>query len=176
MEIETQILDNRIIILNGEINNRTSNDLIQKLIYLDSLNNDDIYLYINSCGGDVYQGLAIIDCMEYIKSKVITIVIGVAYSMAAIILSTGEKRYALPHSEIMIHQPLGNASGKASEIISSSKRIGEIKVLLADIIKQKSNKTLKKIITDMEKDYFLSPEQAKNYGIIDKVITKRSAN
>lgn len=172
MKFAEEMLDNRIIILKDEINSTTANDLIFKLLYLDSLNTNDIYIYINSYGGDCLQGLAIIDTMNYIKSKVITIVIGVAYSMSAVILAAGDKRYALPHSEIMIHEPATNTNGKASEIIASSKRIAQIKELLAKIIKQKSAKSLKQILTDMNKDYFLSPFEALNYGLIDKVITK----
>lgn len=170
MNIDKEMLENRILLLKEEINSNTANDLILKLLYLDSINTNDIYLYINSYGGDVSQGLAIIDTMNYIKSKVITIVVGVAYSMAAIILTEGDKRYALHHSEIMIHEPSTNTNGKASEIIASSKRIGTTKELLAKIIKKKSSKTLKKILNDMNNDYFLTPEDAKEYGLIDKII------
>ena len=127
MRFEEEMINNRIIILKDEINSVTANDLILKLLYLDSINTNDIYLYINSYGGDCLQGLAIIDTMNYIKSKVITIVTGVAYSMAAIILTEGYKRYALPHSEIMIHEPSTKTSGKASDIIVSSKRIENTK-------------------------------------------------
>lgn len=172
MKIENDMLENRIILLKDEINNTSANDLIFKLLYLDSINTNDIYLYINSYGGEVTQGLAIIDTMNYIKSKVITIVIGVAYSMAAIILTEGNKRYALPHSEIMIHEPSTSTKGKASDIISSSERINETRNLLASIIKKKSPKTLKKILTDMNRDYFLTPSEALEYGLIDKIINK----
>lgn len=170
MNLDAEMLNNRIVVLNDNIDNKTSNDLILKLLYLDSVNNNDIYLYINSNGGDVYQGLAIIDCINYIKSKVITIVIGVSYSMAAVILASGSERLSLPHSEIMIHQPLGNASGKATDIMASSERISEIRMMLAKIIKKNSNKTLKRILLDMDKDYFMKPKDALEYGIIDKII------
>jgi len=172
MNIEKDMLENRIILLKDEINSATASDLIFKLLYLDSVNSNDIYLYINSPGGDCMQGLAIIDTMNYLKSKVITIVVGVAYSMAAIILSEGSKRYALPHSEIMIHEPATTTEGKASIIMNSSMRIAETKNLLAKIIKKKSSKPLKKILEDMQKDYFLTPEKAQEYGLIDKIINK----
>ncbi len=171
MDLVGEMLKNRIIILNDTVDNKSANDLILKLLYLDSLNHKDIFLYINSNGGDVFQGLAIIDCMHYIKSKVITVVVGTAYSMAAIILSCGEERYSLPHSEIMIHQPMGNASGKATEIISSSERIRETRLLLAKMLTKNSKRTLKKILVDMDKDYFMKPEEALEYGIIDKIIS-----
>lgn len=170
MNIDSEMLNNRILILQGEINSENANNLIFKLLYLDSINSNDIYLYINSAGGDVMQGLAIIDTINYIKSKVITIAIGIAYSMASVILSSGAERYALPHSEIMIHEPSTNTSGMASSIINSSKRINDIRELLAKIIKKKSSKTLKKILEDMQSDYFLTPKQALEYGLIDKII------
>lgn len=172
MKIANDMLENRIIVLKDEINSTNASDLIFKLLYLDSINTNDIYLYINSPGGEVLQGLAIIDTMNYIKSKVITIVVGIAYSMAAIILSEGNKRYALPHSEIMIHEPMTTTEGKASIILNSSNRITKTKELLAHIIKKKSAKPLKKILEDMQKDYFLTPEEAKDYGLIDKIINK----
>lgn len=172
MKFEEEMIENRIILLKDEINSTTANDLIFKLLYLDSINTNDIYLYINSYGGDVMQGLAIIDAMNYIKSKVITIVVGVAYSMAAIILTEGSKRYALPHSEIMIHEPSTRANGKASEIIISTKRIENTKELIANIIKKKSSKTLKQIMQDLNKDYFLNPLEALGYGLIDKIISE----
>lgn len=172
MNIELEMLNNRIIILNEEITNKTANDLILKLLYLDSINTSDIYLYINSPGGDVFQGLAIIDCMNYIKSKVNTIVIGTSYSMAAIILSCGHKRYALPNSEIMIHQPLGHASGKATDIMLTSERIKEIRERLAKIISKNAKKSVKKVLEDMNKDYFLNPQEAITYGLIDSIIKK----
>lgn len=173
MNIDKEMLENRILLLKGEVNTESVNELIFKLLYLDSINTNDIYLYINSYGGDVMQGLALIDTMNYIKSKVITIVVGVAYSMAAIILTEGAQRYALEHSEIMIHEPATNTNGKASDIIASSKRIGTTKELLAKIIKKKSPKTLKKILEDMNTDYFLTAEDAKEYGIIDKIINRQ---
>lgn len=170
MDLVSEMLKNRILLLNDTVDNKSANDLILKLLYLDSLNHEDIYLYINSNGGDVFQGLAIIDCIHYVKSKVITVVVGTAYSMAAIILACGVERYSLPHSEIMIHQPLGNASGKATEILSSSERINETRLLLAKMLEQNSKRSLKRILQDMDKDYFMKPDEALEYGIIDKVI------
>ena len=123
------LLKNRIVFLNGEVNDENAYDVITKLLYLDSVGNDDISLYINSPGGSVIQGLAIIDCMNIIKSNVATYCIGSAYSMGAIILSCGSKgkRYALPNSEIMIHSPSGTLAGKAEEVALSSKRLGDSK-------------------------------------------------
>lgn len=170
MDLVQEMLKNRILILNDDVNNQTANDLILKLLYLDSLNHEPISLYINSNGGDVFQGYAIIDTIHSLKSKVNTIVVGTAYSMAAIILASGAERYSLPHSEIMIHQPLGNASGKASEVILSSERLKETRLMLAKTLEENTKQSLKKILLDMEKDYFMSPEKALDYGLIDKII------
>ena len=141
------LLKNRIVFLNGEVNNESAYDIITKLLYLDSIGNDDISLYINSPGGSVIQGLAIIDCMNIIKSNVATYCIGTAYSMGAIILSCGSKgkRYVLPNSEVMIHSPSGTLAGKAEEVALSSMRLDAVKRKLIDILFKNTKKSKKQI-------------------------------
>ena len=174
-DIYSRLLKDRIIILNGEIDDNTANIVVAQLLYLDSLNNEDISLYINSPGGEITAGMAIYDTMNYIKSKVSTICIGMAASMAAFLLSSGEKgqRMALPNSEIMIHQPLGGAQGQATEIKIAAERILKLKNKLNNILAKNTEQTLEKIELDTERDYFLSAKEAKNYGIIDKIIENK---
>lgn len=173
-DVREKMLGSRIILLNGEINGENSNEIIMQLLYLDSINNDDIYLYIDSPGGEVREGLAIIDCMNYISSNVVTICIGAAYSMASVILCSGEKgkRYALPNSEIMIHEPSCDISGKAKDVILKSDRIHKTNKKLAKIISDNSKKTYSNVFEDMKTDYFMSATKAKRYGIIDEIIFK----
>ncbi len=174
-DIYSRLLKDRIIILNGEIDDNTANIVVAQLLYLDSLNNEDISLYINSPGGSITSGMAIFDTMNFIKSKVSTICIGMAASMAAFLLSSGEKgqRMALPNSEIMIHQPLGGAQGQATEIKIAAERILKLKNKLNNILAKNTEQTLEKIELDTERDYFLSAKEAKNYGIIDKIIENK---
>ena len=171
-DIYSRLLKDRIILLNGEINDNTSNIIIAQLLYLDSLNNNDISLYINSPGGIITSGMAIYDTMNFIKSNVSTICIGICASMAAFLLSSGTKgkRYALPNSEVMIHQPLGGAQGQATEIKIAAERIIKLKNKLNKILSKNTSKNLKQIEKDTERDYYLSAEEAKEYGIIDKII------
>ena len=161
------LLKNRIVFLNGEINDESAYDVITKLLYLDSIGNEDISLYINSPGG-----LAIIDCMNIIKSNVATFCIGSAYSMGAIILSCGEKgkRYALPNSEIMIHSPSGNLKGKAEEVALSSKRLDDTKKKLIDILFKNTKKNKKQIEKHFHYDCFMNSEDALQFGIVDRII------
>ena len=170
--IEETLLKNRIVFLNGEINEQTAYDIITKLLYLDSQNNEEISLYINSPGGSVIQGLAIIDCMNIIKSNVSTYCIGSAYSMGAIILSCGAfgKRYALPNSEIMIHSPSTTLAGKAEEIALSSKRLEQTKEKLIAILSEKTKKNKRQITKYFNYDNFMNSDKAKEFGIIDKII------
>ena len=170
--IEEKLLENRIIFLNGEVNDETAYNIITKLLYLDSLNNEEISLYINSPGGNVIQGLAIIDCMNIIKSNVSTYCIGSAYSMGAIILSCGTigKRYALPNSEIMIHSPSTQMSGKAEEIALSSKRLDETKFKLIEILSKNTKKNKKQINKYFSNDSFMNSNEALDFGIVDKII------
>ena len=171
-DIYSRLLKNRIILLSGEINDDTANVIIAELLYLDSLNNNDIELYINSPGGSVTAGLAIYDTMNFIKSDVSTTCVGMAASMAAFLLSCGKKgkRYCLPNSEVMIHQPLGGVQGQATEIDIVAKRIINLRKKLNTILSHNTNKTLKQIEKDTDRDYYMSATEALNYGIIDKVI------
>ena len=174
-DIYSRLLKDRIIILNGEINDQTSNIVVAQLLYLDSESNEDIELYINSPGGSITSGMAIYDTMNFIKSKVSTICIGMAASMAAFLLSSGEegKRMALPNSDIMIHQPLGGASGQATEIKIAAEHILKVKNKLNKILAKNTGKTIEQIEQDTERDYFLSSKEAKNYGLIDKIIENK---
>ena len=171
-DIYSRLLKDRIILLNGEINDNTANSIVAQLLFLDSENNDDISIYINSPGGSITSGMAIYDTMNIIKSDVSTICIGMSASMAAFLLSSGTKgkRYILPNAEVMIHQPLGGAQGQATEIKIAATRILKLKDKLNKILSKNTNKPLEKIQNDTERDYFLDAEEAKQYGIIDKII------
>ena len=175
-DIYSKLLKDRIIILNGEIDDNTSNVVIAELLYLDSINNKDISLYINSNGGSVTSGMAIYDTMNFIKSDVSVICIGIAASMAAFLLSSGTKgkRYALPNAELMIHQPLGGAKGQATEIQIAAERIIKLKHKMNELLSKNTNNPIEKIEKDTERDYFMSAIEAKEYGIIDKIIEKAS--
>lgn len=175
-DIYSKLLKDRIIILNGEIDDNTSNVVIAELLYLDSINNKDISLYINSNGGSVTSGMAIYDTMNFIKSDVSVICIGIAASMAAFLLSSGTKgkRYALPNAEIMIHQPLGGAKGQATEIQIAAERIIKLKHKMNELLSKNTNNPIEKVEKDTERDYFMSAIEAKEYGIIDKIIEKAS--
>ena len=172
-DIFSRILKNRIILLSGEIDDNTANIVIAELLYLDSINNDDLSLYINSPGGSVSAGMAIFDTMNYIKSDVSTICIGMAASMAAFLLACGKsgKRYCLPNSEVMIHQPLGGVQGQATEIKIVAERIIKLKNKLNQILSEKTNKKLSEIEKDTDRDYYMNSQEALEYGIIDKIIT-----
>ena len=171
-DIYSRLLKDRIIILSGEIDDNLASSIVSQLLYLDSLNRDDINLYINSPGGSISAGMAIYDTMNYIKSKVSTICIGMAASMAAFLLSSGfkGKRFILPNGEVMIHQPLGGAQGQATEIKIAAERILKLKKKLNKILSENTNQDLKKIENDTERDYFLSACEALDYGIIDKIL------
>ena len=175
-DIYSRLLKDRIIILNGEIDDNTSNSIVAQLLYLDSLNNEDISIYINSPGGSITSGMAIYDTMNYIKSDVSTICIGISASMAAFILACGTrgKRYILPNSEVMIHQPLGGAQGQATDIKIAADRIIRLKERLNTILAKKTGKSLKQIANDTERDNFMTSNEALNYGIVDKVLKKAS--
>lgn len=170
--MENSLLKNRIVFLIGEVNYSSAYEVITKLLYLDSVNNEEISLYIDSPGGSVIQGLAIIDCMNIIKSKVATYCVGSAYSMGAIILSCGAKgkRYCLPNSEIMIHSPSGAMEGKADDVALSSKRLNETKKKLIEILSKTTNKTKTQINKYFVYDKFMEGEEALKFGIVDKII------
>lgn len=171
-DLYSRLLCDRVIFLSGEINDDTANIIISELLYLDSLGNDDIYLYINSPGGSVTAGMAIYDTMNFIKSDVVTTVIGMAASMAAFLLASGKKgkRYALPNAEVMIHQPLGGAEGQATEIKIAAERILKLKKKLNTMLAKMTGKTFKKITRDTERDNYMDASDALKYGIIDKII------
>jgi len=171
-DIYSRLLKDRIIMLCGEINDVTSNIIIGQLLYLDSLNHDDINLYINSPGGSVSAGMAIYDTMNFITSNVSTICVGLCASMGAFLLSSGEagKRYALPNSEVMIHQPLGGASGQATEIQIAAEHILKTRDKLNRILSKNTGKDLSAIERDTERDNYMSAEEALIYGIVDKVL------
>ena len=171
-DIYSRLLKDRIIILSGEIDDNLANSIVAQLLYLDSLNHDSINLYINSPGGSITAGMAIYDTMNYIKSKVSTICIGMAASMAAFLLSSGEKgmRFILPNGEVMIHQPLGGAQGQATEIKIAAERILKLKEKLNKILSENTGQSLEKISHDTERDYFLSADEALEYGLIDKIL------
>ncbi len=171
-DIYSKLLESRIIFINGEINDTLSNIVISELLYLDSLNTNDIEIYINSPGGSVTSGLAIIDTMNFIKSDVRTIVTGLAASMASIILANGTKgkRCSLKNSEIMIHQPLGNTSGQATDIEIQAKRIINKKKLLNKMLSNLTGQDIKTIEKDTERDNFFTSKEAIEYGLIDSII------
>ena len=174
-DIFSRLLKDRIILLSGEIDDECANSVIAQLLYLDSLNNEEISLYINSPGGSVTSGMAIYDTMNFVKSDVSTICLGMAASMGAFLLSSGKKgkRYALPNSEIMIHQPLGGAKGQATEIKIAAEQILKTKEKLNKILSENTGQNLKKVEQDTERDHFLDANEALDYGLIDKIITQK---
>lgn len=175
-DIYSRLLEDRIIFLSGEIDDAVANTVVAQLIYLEAKDpQKDISLYINSPGGSVSAGLAIYDTMNYIKCDVSTICIGMAASMGAFLLSSGTKgkRYALPNSEIMIHQPLGGAQGQASDIKIAAEHILKTKKKLNEILSKNSGKPLSQIEKDTDRDNYLSADEAQEYGLIDKVFIKR---
>ncbi len=174
-DIFSRLLKDRIILLSGEIDDECANSVIAQLLYLDSLNNEEISLYINSPGGSVTSGMAIYDTMNFVKSDVSTICLGMAASMGAFLLSSGRKgkRYALPNSEIMIHQPLGGAKGQATEIKIAAEQILKTKEKLNKILSENTGQDFKKVEQDTERDHFLDANEALDYGLIDKIITQK---
>lgn len=175
-DIYSRLLEDRIIFLIGEIDDAVANTVVAQLIYLEAKDpQKDISLYINSPGGSVSAGLAIYDTMNYIKCDVSTICIGMAASMGAFLLSSGQKgkRFALANSEIMIHQPLGGAQGQASDIKIAAEHILKTKRKLNEILAKNSGKPLAQIEHDTDRDNYLSADEAMEYGLIDKVFSKR---
>ena len=175
-DIYSRLLEDRIIMLSGEIDDATANTVVAQLIYLEGKDPDkDICIYINSPGGSVTAGLAIYDTMNYVKCDVSTICIGMAASMGAFLLSSGKKgkRYALPNSEIMIHQPLGGAHGQASDIKIQADHILKIKEKLNKILSENTGKPVEQVEKDTDRDNYLSAEEALQYGLVDKIFYKR---
>lgn len=171
-DIFSRLLKERIVFISGEINDSLANTVVASLLYLDSINHDDISIYINSPGGSVSAGFAIYDTMQFVASDVSTICIGMAASMGAFLLSSGTpgKRYSLPNADIMIHQPLGGAEGQASDIKIAADRIILLRKRLNKILAKNTKNSLRKIEKDTERDYYLDTEEAVLYGLIDKVI------
>lgn len=175
-DIYSRLLEDRIVFLNGEIDNNMANIIVAQLIYLEGKNpNKDIFLYINSPGGSVSAGMAIYDTMKYIKCDVSTICIGLAASMGAFLLAGGTKgkRFALPNSEIMIHQPLGGAQGQASDIQIQANHIQKIKNNINRILSENTGKPIEIIEKDTDRDNYMSAEEAKEYGVIDEIFISR---
>ena len=175
-DIYSRLLEDRIIFVNDEITDQTANLIIAQMIYLEGKDPDkDIMMYINSPGGSVVAGLAIFDTMNYIKCDVCTICVGMAASMAAVLLSSGTKgkRFALPNSEIMIHRPLGGFQGQASDIKIHADHIMKTRKLLNKILSENSGVDIEKIEKDTDRDNYMSAEEAKKYGLIDKIYAKR---
>lgn len=172
-DIFSRLLKDRIIMLSGEVNDTMASLVVAQLLFLQSEDPDkDIYLYINSPGGSITSGMAIYDTMKYIKPDVVTICIGMAASMAQFLLTAGTKgkRFALPNSEIMMHQPLGGYQGQATDIEIHAKRILRTKEKMIRIIAENAGQDIQQIRKDIERDFFFSAEEAKEYGLIDKVI------
>ncbi len=175
-DIYSRLLEDRIIFITGEITDQTANIVVAQLIYLEGKNPDkDIHLYINSPGGSVTAGFAIFDTIRYIKCDVVTICVGLAASMGAFLLASGTKgkRYALPNSEIMIHQPLGGIQGQASDMEIHSRHIIKTKEKLNKILSEVTGQPLETIVKDTDRDNFMTAEEAKKYGLIDEIFVTR---
>lgn len=176
-DIFSRLLKDRIVFISGEIDDNLANRVIAELLYLDSTGNEDINIYINSPGGSVSAGMAIYDTMNFVKSDVSTTCLGIAASMAAFLLSSGNKgkRYILPNADVMIHQPLGGAQGQATDIKIASDRIIDLRKRLNRILSKNTSQSLKKIEKDTERDNYLSAKEALEYGLVDKIITEKSS-
>lgn len=175
-DIYSRLLKDRIIFLSDEVNDVTASLVVAQLLFLEAEDPDkDISLYINSPGGSITSGMAIYDTMQFIKPDVSTICIGMAASMGSFLLTAGApgKRFALPNSEIMIHQPLGGARGQATDVIIHAERLLKSKKQLNKILSERTGQPLEKIEKDVERDYFMSAEEAKAYGLIDDILAKR---
>jgi ATP-dependent Clp protease protease subunit len=177
VDVFSRLMMERVIFLGTEINDSVSNIIQAQLLYLESIDEESpIQIYINSPGGSVYSGLGIYDTMQYIKPEVSTICTGLAASMAAVLLCAGSKgkRFALPHSRIMIHQPLGGAEGQASDIEITAKEIGKLKNELYEIISNHTGQTVKKVHADSDRDYWMKSIEAKKYGMIDAILERKN--
>ena len=178
-DIFSRLLKERIVFIGGEIDGNVANLVIAQLLFLESEDpSKDIYIYINSPGGDIYSGLAIYDTMQYVRPEVATICTGIAASMAAILLAAGAKgkRSCLPYSRVMIHQPWGRAQGQATDIEIEARQILELRELTNQILANHTGQPMEKIAKDVERNYWMSAEEAKAYGLIDGIMAKRPAN
>ena len=170
-DIFSRLLEDRIVFLGDEVNATTASLLVTQLLYLESKDpNADINFYINSPGGEIHSGMAIYDTMKHIKPKVNTICLGMAASMGAFLLSGGDRRYALPNAEIMIHQPLGGARGQATDIINEAEHMAKIKEKLTKMLAENCHKSYEEVLKDCERDHWMDSKEALAYGIIDEVI------
>lgn len=174
-DIFSNNLEKRIIHFTGEITDDLAASIVSQLLYLDAVNHDDIYLYINSPGGSVSAGMAIYDTMQYIESDVVTVCVGCAASMGAVILSGGAegKRMILPHAEVMIHQPLGGANGQATDVLIAAEHIKKVKVMLNEILAENTGKDIATIEVDTDRDNFMDAAEAVSYGLVDVICEKR---
>ncbi len=177
-DLYSRLLQDNIILLDGEITDDKANIIIAELLYLNSQNSDDIYMYINSPGGSVTAGMAIYDTMNFIDNDVCTICVGMCASMAAFLLSSGTKgkRYALLNSEVMIHQPIGGAQGQATEIQIAAERILKLKDKMNKLLSSNTKQSLSKIKRDTERDYFMDADEALDYGIVDEILSKKNSD
>ncbi len=174
-DIYSRLLKERIIFLGGPVDDQVANIIIAQLLFLESQDSKkDIKLYINSPGGSVTSGMAIYDTMQYVKPDVSTICVGMAASMGAVLLAAGAsgKRYALPNSQILLHQVMGGATGQATDVAIAAKHIINVKNLLNQILVKHTKQELNQIERDTDRDFYMSAKEAKNYGVIDKIITK----
>ncbi len=174
-DIYSRLLEDRIVFISGEIDDASANTIVAQLIYLEAKNPEkDICVYINSPGGSVTAGMAIYDTMKYVKCDVSTICIGLAASMGAFLLAAGTKgkRFCLPNSEVMIHQPLGGAQGQASDIEITANHIIKTKKKMIEMLSKNTGQTIKKVEKDVDRDFFMSADEAVAYGLVDKVITR----
>ena len=176
-DIYSRLLEDRIVFISGEIDDASANTIVAQLIYLEAKNPEkDICVYINSPGGSVTAGMAIYDTMKYVKCAVSTICIGLAASMGAFLLSAGTKgkRFCLPNSEVMIHQPLGGAQGQASDIEITANHILKTKKKMIEMLSKNTGQSIKKVEKDVDRDYFMTADEAVAYGLVDKVITRKT--
>lgn len=175
-DIYSRLLEDRIVFISGEIDDATANTVVAQLIYLEAKNPEkDICVYINSPGGSVTAGMAIYDTMQYVKCDVSTICVGLAASMGAFLLAAGTKgkRFCLPNSEVMIHQPLGGAQGQASDIEITAKHIIKTKKKMIEMLSKNTGQPVKKVEKDVDRDYFMTADEAVEYGLVDKVIRRQ---
>ncbi|MFV4928924.1 ATP-dependent Clp protease proteolytic subunit [Lactobacillus delbrueckii] len=176
-DIYSRLLKDRIIMLSGEVNDQMANSIIAQLLFLDAQDNTkDIYMYINSPGGVITSGMAIVDTMNFIKSPVSTIATGMAASMASIILAEGEKgkRFALLHATVLIHQPLGGAQGQATEIQIAAEEILKTRKMINEILAKDSGQDIETIKRDTERDHYMTAQEAKDYGLIDDIMVNQN--
>lgn len=176
-DIYSRLLKDRIIMLSGEVNDQMANSIIAQLLFLDAQDNTkDIYMYINSPGGVITSGMAIVDTMNFIKSPVSTIATGMAASMASIILAEGEKgkRFALPHATVLIHQPLGGAQGQATEIQIAAEEILKTRKMINEILAKDSGQDIETIKRDTERDHYMTAQESKDYGLIDDIMVNQN--